>query len=86
MENKTVWIVNCEHGVDVFDSEKKARIRYYEVLNYLRTHKPDASNVWSYKEYMSVDEYDTHYAIFDAKNKYGESKTFYISYCEKVVN
>ena len=86
MERKTVWIVNCEHGVDVFDSEKKARIRYYEVLNYLRTHTPDASNHWAYKEYICVDEGDTHYAIFDAKNEYDESKTFHISYGEKVVN
>lgn len=86
MKMNTVWLVKNETATEVFDSETKARKRYEEVLTYLRNHtKPDSYNYWTYKEYMSVDEDDTHYAIFDAKNQYGDSRSFHISYGEYVV-
>jgi hypothetical protein len=85
MEKKTVWLVQRETGHELYDSEEKARKRYLEILTKLRNHKPNKYNYWAYKEYMSVDEDEMHYAIFDAKF-IDEQKTFYIYYEKLQVN
>jgi hypothetical protein len=81
MENRTVWLVQCEHGHELYDSEEKARKRYFEIRKELIEHNPNESNYWDYEENISVDEDDTTYSLF-YRTLNGRKEMFVIYYAE----
>ena len=69
MENKTIWLVHSlgTYGVEpyyAFDSEEKAKIKYKEIVYYLRNHKPNDKDNWSYK--VTSDSEDVNFTLFEA--------------------
>lgn len=69
MEKKTIWIVHSRgtYGVNpyyAFDSEEKAKAKYKEIVNYLRNHKPNDKDNWSYN--VTSDTEDVNFTLFEA--------------------
>ena len=69
MEKKTIWIVSSRatYGVKpyyAFDSEEKAKAKYEEIVYYLRNHKPNNKDLWSYK--VTSDSDDVNFTLFEA--------------------
>ena len=73
MEKKTIWLVHSRgtYGVEpyyAFDSEEKAKKKYKEIVHYLRKHKPNDKDNWSYK--VTSDTDDVNFTLFEATWNY----------------
>lgn len=70
MEKKTIWLVHsrvASYGVEpyyAFYSEEKAKKKYKEIVHYLRNHKPNDKDHWSYK--VTSDSEDVNFTLFEA--------------------
>ena len=69
MENKIIWIVISPgtygiHPYYAFDSEKKAKKKYKEIVHHYRNHKPNDKDNWSYK--VTSDTEDVNFTLFEA--------------------
>ena len=69
MAKKTIWLVHslATYGIKpyyAFDSEEKAKAKYKEIVDYLRSHKPNDKDGWSYQVTYESDE--VKFTLFDA--------------------
>ena len=69
MEKKTIWLVNtlATYGIKpyyAFDSEEKAKAKYKEIVNYLRNHKPNDKDGWSYQ--VTYESEEVEFTLLDA--------------------
>ena len=82
-EKDFVWLVADNGSISLYTCEKYAKEAYNERLRYYNTHKPDASDFWTYSVYLENKD-EMPYTIFEKKYK-DKTETFMVYYSKKEI-